>query len=532
MQSILFSPLKTKNKIKVRSISENGGLHLYLCVVVAKFFSCPISIFWRFVKSAPETELPDKLASSSEMDSSRSISCAEGCGTSAGGGTASCRIPGSDLTDPISADMAYILAQYQLMFGLASWDLQLTDKQQQRGGEVTCSVCRLKTHGDSRTLSKCASAHTLMTTAAVKWRHHTAVERLRNPYFMCFQDTRCLKRGFVQKWTFADTKSDNHPLWFCMQNNSSLAIIQMASATPTENFSENVADFWVQPNVKYIDNPSELQFLRDHVNSYTPVILRNVISHWPALSKWSLDYLSAECTGSYSINVTPDGRADSCKEINAEKYFAYPAEVEMSMPDFCQMLKNRLPGDAVPYLSQQDDNLTKHFPNLLGDISAGLPLAHAAFGCCAPEATNLWIGDERSTSSLHKDFFENMYAVISGTKTFVLYPPTDVLYLHETTLPTMRYEYCGGTSPARVELADLRATSEGCAFASLPWIDIDPDDPQLLASHPNMRSAHPMRVTVRAGEVLYIPAMWYHQVSQTEITIAVNFWYEQRFDFR
>jgi hypothetical protein len=26
--------------------------------------------------------------------------------------------------------------------------------------------------------------------------------------------------------------------------------------------------------------------------------------------------------------------------------------------------------------------------------------------------------------------------------------------------------------------------------------------------------------------------MWYHQVSQTQLTISINYWYEQRFDFR
>lgn len=40
-----------------------------------------------------------------------------------------------------------------------------------------------------------------------------------------------------------------------------------------------------------------------------------------------------------------------------------------------------------------------------------------------PEAINLWIGDERSVTSFHKDHFENMYGVIRGTKVCI------VLYL-------------------------------------------------------------------------------------------------------
>lgn len=299
-----------------------------------------------------------------------------------------------------------------------------------------------------------------------------------------------------------------------------------------EPFSENVTDFWVPPSVKYLDSPSELQFLRDGVSTYTPVILKNVVTDWGALHKWDLAYLTSVCNEKYSVNVTPDGRADATKKIDGVDCFSYPAEIDMTMRDFCEMLNSRESDDAVPYLSQQDDNLRKHFSHLLADIDNGLPMANAAFGRDGPEATNLWIGDERSTSSLHKDFFENIYVVISGTKTFTLFPPTDVAYFSESTFPTLRYKFGERYGGGRVKQQDLTTTSEGCPFASLPWIDFDPDDVESFARNPVLRRAHPVRCTVRAGEVIYIPAMWYHQVSQTEITIAVNFWYEQRFDFR
>lgn len=38
--------------------------------------------------------------------------------------------------------------------------------------------------------------------------------------------------------------------------------------------------------------------------------------------------------------------------------------------------------------------------------------------------------------------------------------------------------------------------------------------------------AHPIDITVRAGETLYLPAGWWHYVRQSEITIAVNYWYD------
>jgi len=38
-----------------------------------------------------------------------------------------------------------------------------------------------------------------------------------------------------------------------------------------------------------------------------------------------------------------------------------------------------------------------------------------------PDATNLWIGDERSVTSFHKDHYENIYCVIRGGSKVRLY---------------------------------------------------------------------------------------------------------------
>ena len=50
---------------------------------------------------------------------------------------------------------------------------------------------------------------------------------------------------------------------------------------------------------------------------------------------------------------------------------------------------------------------------------------------------------------------------------------------------------------------------------------LDPVDPNALPEQ-----AHPIQITVNAGESLYLPAGWWHYVRQTGITIAVNYWYD------
>lgn len=331
-----------------------------------------------------------------------------------------------------------------------------------------------------------------------------------------------------------------------------------------QGLSEDTGDFWIDQSVPVLDNPDPIAFLRA-VCAYHPVIIRGAIDHWDALHRWNSSYL-VDILGdrTVAVNLTPDGHGDCVKYVdtswlhldlevdasshssneqpttsntptdanNMEPYFVYPAESDMRLSSFFDLLEDR-DRSIVPYLSQQNDNVRTSMPELLRDIDSSLLLANAAFDALEPEAINLWIGDERSVSSLHKDHFENMYAVVSGEKTFTLFPPTDAAFLPEGEFPTLRY--CLAEDDGEPSMR-LGLSSAGCDFPTLRWIHYDPDADCLhhRGSTPVLSSqfAHPLRCTLSAGEVLYIPAMWYHRVSQTCHTVAVNYWYDQRFDFR
>ena len=68
--------------------------------------------------------------------------------------------------------------------------------------------------------------------------------------------------------------------------------------------------------------------------------------------------------------------------------------------------------------------------------------------------------------------------------------------------------------------------------ATVPWTEMD------LERDGAERGLRPIRATVHAGELLYLPALWWHAVSQRapsedsdaasggRSTIAVNYWYE------
>lgn len=387
------------------------------------------------------------------------------------------------------------------------------------------------------------------------------------------------------------------------------------------DLSENTGDYWLEKRVPVLDKPSQIQFIRDVVGAYHPAILTGIVDDWGALRKWNKDYFIQTLGNRYlNINLTPDGHGDCVKDVDiscitannldssnqnnsSAPHFIYPAECKLTLAEFFELLEakgaisccennnnNNSNAALVPYLSQQNDNLRVSMPELLADITASLPLADEAFannGCPGPEAVNLWIGDERSVSSIHKDHFENMYVVIQGEKTFTLYPPTDVAFLPpEKEYPTLRYFVSNddfrsispssvscnsnaednssrriesehtmaatGTTRMPVTELQLKLTAHDCPSDKLRWCYFDPEVDVTTANNNNssyndnnssssndehrfhdlIDLAHPIRCTVTAGQVLYIPAMWYHRVSQNCLTVSVNYWYDQKFDFR
>lgn len=73
---------------------------------------------------------------------------------------------------------------------------------------------------------------------------------------------------------------------------------------------------------------------------------------------------------------------------------------------------------------------------------------------------------------------------------------------------------------------DLQAVLDEPA-QDVNWALWDPDEP-LERATPYSRFVEPLRVTLNEGDMLYLPALWYHKVSQScgveGFCCAVNYW--------
>jgi len=123
----------------------------------------------------------------------------------------------------------------------------------------------------------------------------------------------------------------------------------------------------------------------------------------------------------------------------------------------------------------------------------------------APDATNLWIGNSRSVTALHRDNYENVYAQILGRKHFVLLPPVCHPCVNERELTAATYVRREGDGAG----LELKEDDDGDddQGEKVPFATWDPDDPERNATAYSSL-AKPIRVTLDPGDFLYLPAMW------------------------
>ncbi|KAF5877387.1 putative phospholipase a2 protein [Botrytis fragariae] len=275
--------------------------------------------------------------------------------------------------------------------------------------------------------------------------------------------------------------------------------------------------------------PSALEFMR-FVALNRPFIVRGFASDWKATSTWSLSYLRSTLS-SHEVNVavTPHGNADSpTLNDDGDLVFVKPWEEPQSFPEFVDFVSQQelheRNEEEVRYAQTQNDNLRNEYSSLFSDVEQDISFARIALQQ-DPDAINLWIGNSHSITSLHKDPYQNIYVQILGQKHFTLLPPLFHPCINEVPLPSTSYVR-STSDPATLTIKPDSPSVE------LPIATWDPDVP---SRNPTKYShlAQPMHVTLEKGDMLYLPALWYHKVGQScgedGICVAANYWYDMDF---
>ena len=221
---------------------------------------------------------------------------------------------------------------------------------------------------------------------------------------------------------------------------------------------------------------------------------------------------------------------DTSSLVKSEGNLASTADFAVGPAETGQAKKE---GQAeILYLQQQNSNLAApEFRQLHRDVELDMPWANEIFGG-SPDASNLWIGNDCSTTSFHKDHYENLFAVVAGEKRFILLPPCDVYRLYMQDYPVAQVER--SNRHLQVRLSE--------PISNVKWTPVDPFRPvssDVRARHPLFYGndlPQPFQVDVQPGDLLYLPSLWLHAVAQTpdeeHKVVAVNFWYDMKFDLK
>jgi len=222
-----------------------------------------------------------------------------------------------------------------------------------------------------------------------------------------------------------------------------------------------------------------------------PVKLVDMLDHWPAMAKWSLDYLR-DHYGNERVEVTASRDGDPRYEINLEQHrrsmlFAeFIARIEAGTGNDVYLVANNRFFEKPGMSALLDD---------LGDLPGYIKRDDRA------AQTYLWLGPSGTVTPLHHDVMNVLFCQIRGRKRVLLIPPDETPWL---------YNEVAVYSEVVLERADLRR-------------------------FPLFGHVAPVEVIVNPGEILFIPVGWWHHVRSLDTSISVsftNFEFPNRYHFR
>lgn len=250
--------------------------------------------------------------------------------------------------------------------------------------------------------------------------------------------------------------------------------------------------------IEVVNNVTREVFDRDIRAASRPVIMRNLVGHWPAVKAGQT---SPQGLGVYiksQASNAPTPTYIGPPEIKG-RYFYSP---DMSGFNFTKR--------NIPLLPTID----KLISQLEDDAPIGIYAGATSTANSAPDfgKTNemplvdrdveplMWVGNSARIAP-HFDTDENIACCVAGSRKFLLFPPEQLKNLYVGPLDrTMAGPPASFIDPRHVDLETYPAFET--AIASAMVADLQP------------------------GDALYIPCLWWHYVeSEGPLNVLVNYWW-------
>jgi len=229
------------------------------------------------------------------------------------------------------------------------------------------------------------------------------------------------------------------------------------------------------------------RFAGTYVRGHRPVILAQALETSAATSKWSLDYL-AQRVGHRFAPIEYSLRPVYNPNANVSGGIYHRKTVQLS--DGLKLIATQQRQRYWYYISTIP---VRDLPELENDLEAPDFLPRDRFRTSA-----IFVGNDGTGTQFHYDLTTNFLAVFVGCKRVRMLAPS-----------------------ATASLYPLGIDSPLCNFSQL---NFDAPDPSRFVK---ARGLEIWEGDVRAGEMLYIPGLWWHHVTNVGLTIGVTFIWNQ-----
>nr|QDG00793.1 lysine-specific demethylase JMJD5-1 [Brachionus koreanus] len=222
------------------------------------------------------------------------------------------------------------------------------------------------------------------------------------------------------------------------------------------------------------DLPTKI-FFSNYVKPKRAVLMKNFVNQFPAFVKWNDQYLNDNSYTSPDYKVLLE---TSKKETRNQETISLPLHDFLLIYNTSQLyMVNEVP----PYIKK--------------DVVLPQPL-QCAQAPSVLEETIMWFSSGGTSSVTHTDDYENILCVFDGIKELVLVD----YFKHK-------------------KAADMIIDQHKGAYSSM---DVDKVD---YEKFPLIKELEYYRFNLSAGDCLYIPYKWVHQVRSYGRNLAINFWF-------
>ena len=219
----------------------------------------------------------------------------------------------------------------------------------------------------------------------------------------------------------------------------------------------------------------------EHLKQHrAPMVFRGLAAHWPAVQRWRFSEL-AQQVPDREVQLVAGNR-----ELESTTF------VGMRLSDYLRSLDVEAGTTPLPlYLKEFD--LLDALPELRRD------LRHAEiFPRGVTKSLQSWIGPAGARTGLHRDYLDNLAVQVLGRKRFYLAHPNTV----------ERLGALSGKYDAWAQLARCGAQALACS-------DSSPGNDYAV-------------VDLEPGDVLFVPALWWHEVHNLTPSILFGGFYGPR----